>query len=89
MKIKKDFVLRDVAGTWVVLPLGQASVDFDGMLSLNDTGAFLWQTLERGADRDGLADALVKEYDVDRSTAAADVERFLARLNEAGCLEDA
>ena len=41
MKIKDGFVLRQVADTWVVMPLGQQSLDFDGMLTLNDTGALL------------------------------------------------
>ena len=88
MKLKTDLVLRQVADTWVVLPLGQAGVSFNGMLSLNGSGALLWQALEQGADREGLADALAAEYDVDRATALADTDEFLATLRQAGCLED-
>lgn len=87
MKIKDGFVLRQVAGTWVVMPLGQQSLDFDGMLTLNDTGALLWQTLEKGGDRDAMADALTVEYEVTREAALQDVDIFLAKLQDTGCME--
>ena len=87
MKIKEGFVLRQVADTWVVMPLGQQSLDFDGMLTLNDTGALLWQTLERGGDREAMADALTAEYEVARDAALRDVDVFLGKLQETGCGE--
>lgn len=87
MKVNENFVLRQVADTWVILPVGQAALDFDGMLTLNESGALLWRALEQENDREGLVDALTGEYDVDRETALADVDAFLAKLTEAGCLE--
>ena len=87
MKLKEGFALRPVADTWVVMPLGEKSVDFNGMLTLNDTGAVLWQALEKGGDRDALVDALVAEYDVSREAVTDDVDAFLAKLVEAGCLD--
>ena len=88
MKLKEGFVLREVAGSWVVLPTGEATVDFNGMLSLNDSGALLWRALENGADSQGLVDALLAEYEVEASLAEADVAAFLDKLASAGCLED-
>ena len=87
MKISENFVLRQVADTWVVLPVGQASVDFNGMLTLNESGAILWQALEKGGDREALADALLAEYEVDRATALADVDEFLKKLKDAGIVK--
>ena len=87
MKLKEGFVLRQVADNWVVLPVGQASVNFNGMLSLNESGALLWRALENGGDRDALADALLAEYEVEREEALADVEAFLTALTKAGCIE--
>lgn len=86
MKLNRNFVLRQVADTWVVLPVGQASVDFNGMLTLNESGAILWHALEKGSDCGALADALIEAYDVDRVTALADVDEFLTKLNDIGCL---
>lgn len=87
MKLKENFVLRKVADTWVVLAIGAASVDFNGMLTLNNTGAMLWELLEKGGDRESLADALTSEYEVSREQALADVDTFYQKLVQAGCAE--
>lgn len=87
MKLKSDFALRQVADTWVVLPLGTETVNFNGMLTLNETGALLWQALEQGGGREELADALTKEYAVTRGEALTDVDSFLKKLEAVGCLD--
>ena len=88
MKIKNSFALRQVAGTWVVLPLADATVDFTGMLTLNETGHMLWNLLKDGSDRQALATALTEEYDVTLEQALADVDAFIAKLSKAGCIEE-
>ena len=89
MKLKENFVLRQVADTWVVLPMAEATLDFNGMITLNETGAVLWGALERGAaSADELAQALVAEYEVSPEEALADSQEFLSKLAEAECLED-
>ena len=87
MNIKKDFVLRLVAGTWIVLPLGAEAVDFGGMLTLNESGLMLWKLLEQGSTREALAQALTDEYEVTSEQALADVDEYLGKLERAGCLE--
>lgn len=87
MKLKEGFVLRQVAGSWIVLPVGAASVDFNGMVSLNETGAQLWKALENGGDRAALADVLTAEYEVERTEAERHVEEFLETLQKVGCIE--
>ncbi len=42
MKIKKGFVLRDVAGRSVVVATGAAAKRFRGMVMLNETGKEIW-----------------------------------------------
>ena len=86
MKLKNGFMLRQVAGENVVLPVG-ADLDFNGMITLNDTGATLWKRLEQGAELSDLAAALLAEYDVNEETAAAAAEQFVAKLEEHGFLE--
>ena len=88
MKIKENFVLRQVAGSYVAVAVGAASVDFNGMLTLNESGALLWHALEHGADRAALVAALTSEYEVDEAQAARDTDEFLKRLLEASCLEE-
>lgn len=88
MTINEEFVLRQVADTWVVLPIGSETANFNGMIKLNETAALLWKTLEAGSDRDGLIAALMAEYDVDPALAGTDVDNFLQRIRNAGCLID-
>ena len=88
MKLKKDFALRQVADTWVVLPLGSATADFNGMLTMNETGALLWKTLEMSDDSKVLVEALTSEYTVAVEQAQNDVEEFLSKLKKVGCLEE-
>ena len=87
MKIKENLVLRQVADTWTVLPLGKDIINFDGMITLNDTGAMLWQILEKGAEKADLVSALTAEYDVSVEEAAADIDAYIEKLANAGCLE--
>ena len=87
MKINKNFALRNVANTWVVLPLAEKTVDFNGMLKLNESGVLLWNALAQGADRESLADLLTTVYDVSREEALGDVDEFIDILLKSGCLE--
>lgn len=87
MKLKENFVLRQVADNWVALPMGPEALDFTGILSLNESGAMLWRCLEAGGDLETLADALTAEYSIDRATALADAQEFIQKLVRAGCLD--
>lgn len=87
MKLKNNFVLRQIADTWVVLPLAEQTVDFSGMLTLNESGAMLWKALEQNGDRDELVRTLTSEYEVSFEEAKNDVDAFLSKLVQAGCVE--
>ncbi|MBQ8291827.1 MAG: PqqD family protein [Clostridia bacterium] len=84
MKIKNGFVVRKVGGESVVVPVGEMSKMFHGMINLNDTGAFLWNfyteehTVEEGVE------ALLNEYEVEKDVAQADVEQFVKTIVENG-----
>lgn len=88
MKIKEGFLLRTVAGSNIVVPIGEASIDFSGVITLNEVGAFLWRVLEQPCDKDALLEKLTAEYDVDAQTASGDIDAFLAKLREANLLDD-
>ena len=81
MKIKDGLMMRQVAGQTVVLPMA-GDLDLNMMITLNETGKFLWERLERGSDEDSLVKALLAEYDVDEETARKSVEGFVAKLKE-------
>lgn len=81
-----DFMLREIAGEYILVPTGAAAARLNGLISLNETGAFLWNTLQQSQTEAELVAALVGEYEVDPETASADVRAFLTRMDEAGIL---
>lgn len=87
MKIKDGFLLRQVAGQTVVLPVG-GELDLNMMITLNDTGAFLWERLLTDTSTDALICALLEEYEVGEAAAARAVSRFLQTLRGHGFLEE-
>ncbi len=87
MKIKEGFILREVAGSFIVVAVGNRVKEFNGIINLNETGAFLWKMLEKGADEDGLKKALLEEYDVTEEIAERDIRSFVDRIKEAGLTE--
>lgn len=87
MKVKDNYILKKIAGSYVVIPVRTAAVDFSGIIKLSESGAFLWEILADDVERDELVARLLAEYEVDEATAAADVDRFIDRLREADLLE--
>mgnify|MGYP004710505461 FL=1 len=87
MKIKHGFVMRDVAGQAVAIATGEASKSFHGMVKLNDTGAVIWNGIEKGLDEAEIAGQLAASYDVEVGQALKDVESFIARMRDAGLVE--
>lgn len=88
MKIKEGYILRNVAGSFVVVPIGEATLEFNGMMNLNETGAFLFEKMIDGINRDDLIKALTDEYDVDDETAAEDVDAFIEKVKEQDLFEE-
>ena len=88
MKIKKGFVLRDLAGQYVVVPVGAASKKFNGIIYLNETGSFLFNALSKKLTEEELVNTLLNEYDIDEATARSDVKEFLDNLRKANLLDE-
>ncbi len=82
MKIKKGFILRVVGGESVVVPVGERSKSFHGMINLNETGAFLWKFFSEEHTVEEAVAALCKEYDADPEQVSADVARFIEILSK-------
>ena len=87
MKVKENFMLRKIADSYVVVPVGRQTLDFNGIINLNETGAFLFELLQKGASRDELVEKLLAEYEVERDRAQADVDKFIQSVKDADVLE--
>ena len=86
MHRNEEFLLRQVAGMTVILPVGKASETFPGMISVNETGAFLWELLKTEQTLSTLTAAMTESYQVEAEQAEADIRAFLERLAAAGAV---
>ena len=86
MKRSSDFLLRDVADTLVIVPVGKATLDFPGMITVNSTGAYLWELLEKSQTMQTLTQAMVERYEVDEAQAQTDVKAFTESLIRVGAI---
>ena len=89
MKIKAGFILKQIAGKTVAVPAGESLVNLQLMLTLNESGAFLWEQLQNPCSEDDLVKAMTSEYQVDAETARGDVQEFIAVLKENQILDEA
>lgn len=87
MKIKDGFVLREVAGEYMVIAAGDASREFYGYIRLNGTGRDIWEGIEKGLTAEEIAAGLAEKYKVDIEKAAADTEKMIASMEQEGILE--
>lgn len=87
MKVQKEFVLREIAGDYVIIPTGKTVLTFNGLITVNEVGADLWKMLQSDVTFEDLVQGILKEYDVDEETAREDIQEFLDTLIRGGILE--
>ena len=87
MKILKEFVLREIAGDYVIIPTGKTVLTFNGLITVNEVGADLWKMLQSDVTFDDLLHGVLETYDVDEETAREDIQEFLDTLVNGGILD--
>lgn len=81
LKVRQGFLLRCMMKDHVVVAVGEAGKQFNGMIRLNETGAFLWETLTAGSTEEALTAKLLERFDgLDEASARTDVAEFLASI---------
>lgn len=88
MKIREDFVLRNVADENMVIPTGENINKFNGVVILSEVAAFIFKQLQQPVSREDLLDLVLAEFDVDQATAAADLDALIAQFRELELLEE-
>ena len=88
MKIKDGFLLKNIAGEWVVVPTGDRALRMQGAMILNDVASFIWKKLQSSVLYEAVLDAITNDYDIKRSEAKQDLDIFLSRLQEIDALDD-
>ena len=88
MKQNPNYILRSVADSLVIVPVGEATKDFPGMITVNPTSQFLWEQLAADQTEDSLVTALLSKYDVAEELARNDVVQFVKTLKLIGAVVD-
>lgn len=89
MRIKKGFVLRELVGQKIVIGEGLEQIDFNKLVSLNSSAAYLWEHLvSREFDLETMVDLLLERYDIERSVALKDARALLDNWKSIGLIED-
>lgn len=86
MKLKKEFILREIVGETVLVPINQSTTDFNGLITVNELGRFIWENLESSDDEEMLLQKILDEYEVDREIAKKDLDDFLKVLKNIGII---
>ena len=87
MKLKHEFILREIAGEYVLIPMGKSALAFAGMITTNEVGAYICQQLASPTTESALLEAICREFEVSRQTAQEDLDEFLNMLRKADILE--
>lgn len=86
MRVSTDFILREIAGEILLVPVGAASARFNGLITTNELGKFIFQALSEDLTAEQVAQRIIGEYEVDYATALADTEAFAEQLRQVGAL---
>ncbi|MCR1821750.1 PqqD family protein [Terrisporobacter muris] len=83
MKLKKEFMLREIVGETILIPVGESNNHFNGIITINEIGRFIWQNYESSKDEEDLLSKILDEYEVKKEIAKSDLDEFLGKLREA------
>ena len=87
MKLRYEFVVRNIMDEYVLVPVGEAALKFAGMITTSEVGAFLMDLLKNDTDKNTLIQRVTAEYDVEEQQASNDVEEFLNQLQKLNLLD--
>ena len=86
MKVDKEFVLREIAGDYIIIPTGKTVLEFNGLITVNEVGVDLWKMLQEEVTFEDLVKGILNEYDVEEEVAREDIQEFLDTLINGGIL---
>lgn len=86
MRINKEFVLREIAGDYIIIPIGSTALEFHGLITVNEVGVTLWKMLQEEVTMEDLVQGVLAEYDVEEEVAREDIQEFLDTLVSGGIL---
>ena len=87
MRVDKEFVLREIAGDYIIIPTGKTVLEFNGLITVNEVGVDIWKMLQEDVTFEDLVKGILDQYDVEEEVAREDIQEFLDTLISGGILE--
>lgn len=88
MKLRGEFVVRQVMDNIMAVPVGETALRFNGMLLLNDVSKVIWDCLEQGTDTKTIVTAVTESFEVSPQEAETDILEFLEKLRQVQLLDE-
>lgn len=82
MKFKKEFMIREIVGETILIPVGESNNHFNGIITINELGKFIWENLESSENEEDLLHKILEEYEVEENVAKEDLDEFLDKLRQ-------
>lgn len=86
MRVDKEFVLREIAGDYIIIPTGKTVLEFNGLITVNEVGVDIWKMLQEDVTFEDLVKGILDQYDVEEEVAREDIQEFLDTLISGGIL---
>lgn len=87
MKINGEYVLREIAGEFILVPIGNTAIEMNGMITLNEVGVFIWNKLKDECTREELLRDILASFEIDEEHAGSDLDEFFQQLEEAHLIQ--
>lgn len=88
MKVKYEFAVREIAGDYVLVPLGMAAVEFAGMITTNGVGAFLWNQMKNEFELETLVRSTIETFEIEEEVARQDVTEFVEKIKKLNLISE-
>lgn len=87
MKIKGEYVLREISGDYILIPIGKTALTMNGMITMDEVGVTIWKGIQSEKTAEEILKGILEEFEVEEETARTDMEEFIAKLKEADLIE--
>ena len=88
MKTKGEYVLREIGGDFILVPIGTTAMNMNGLITVDEVGVLIWKGLDSGKSEKEILEEILNEYEVSEDVARADLREFLEKLKKAGLAEE-
>ena len=88
LKAKDELMVRKFADKYIIVAIGDMSDEMHSLITINSTGLFIFEQLQKGIAYEELLKSIVENYDIDEATAKTDLDAFLQKAKQAGILDE-